>query len=424
MNSDESSRPHRFKENTVESKLSRPLCKAAIFFALANTLFAQTKDGGIYSSGLPNNALSEAEMATGYQLLWNGKDYTGWGAADNACRSCAPGANWAIVTTKGLESGDKHKSLTVDSNMLEVAQAGPSIFTLDSTYRDFDWKMEWAAPVGAAGNAGMAYHFRIDVSTDNNLSSPEYQLSNKEWTSEWTDPTTAAGCNYDMIPLLGQAKNSDNSPSWLRAEGHWNQSRVISFGTRTAHFGNGLRLLEYQMFSAVWQTAYDASKYKPKQGTTGVYNKLHAGSFFVQDHGQAYMKFRNLRVKRLSATENPWAPNSPYLNKAAAAKGDSTLIDTLGFDVALFPTTKLNNPNTIAPRIGAKVSVDGNGLYIVFSESGKYTVTLEDARGITYESHRVQGSQYFLSGRFTNHPQFLTIYNRGERIHQSLIGAK
>lgn len=402
--------------------MGHTILRAAFCTLVATTAFAQTKDGGVYLAGLPNNALTEEEKAGGYQLLWNGKDYTGWGVNDNQCKSCAPGPNWAIVTTKGLESNDTHKSLNPDSNMLEVAKAGPSLFTIDTSFRDFDWKMEWQATVGSAGNAGMLYHYRIDASTDNNLSAPEYQLCNKEWVDEWTALTTTAGCNYDMLPLLAQAKNTDNSPSWLRAEGHWNQSRVISYGTRTAHYGNGLRLMEYQMFSALWQSAYDASKYKAKQGSTGVYNKLHAGSFYIQDHGQAYMKFRNIRVKRL--TQNPWGPSSPYLNKAAAAKGDSTLIDSLSFADALFPTTKAINPYTIAPRIGAKVSVDGNGLYVVFSQPGSYSVTVEDARGITYESHRVQGSQYFLPGRFANQARFLTIYNGGEKIHESLIGAK
>lgn len=407
------------------SIMNRVLSFRRAFIALgltaASVIMGQSVDGGSVVNGLPNNTLTAAEEADGYKLLWNGKDFTGWGVNNPADKGGAPGSNWAIVNLSGLEKGAK-KSLSPDSNMLEVAAAGFSLFTTDNTWGDFDWKMEWQAVVAASGNAGMLYHYRIDASTDNNLSAPEYQLCNKEWTSEWTDPLTTAGCDYDMLPLLPQAKNADRSPSWLRAEGHWNQSRVISFGPRTAHYGNGMRLMEYQMFSAEWTKAYDVSKYKPKQGSSGVYAKLHAGSFYIQDHGQKWMKFRNIRAKRL--TQNPWGPTSPYLNKEASAKGDTSLVDALTFSDDLFPAVTAITPYTIVPKTGTRIVANGDGLSVQFSQPGNYRLTIDDVRGESYLVRKVHGSSFFLPGTFSHRPRILTIWEGDKKIQESVIGVR
>lgn len=404
----------------MKTNLSRILGGAAIFFALTDAGFAQTTDGGIYVSGLPNNALTADESADGYELLWNGKDYTGWALNNSKTNPGAPDAagNWTIVNLKGVESGDTHKSASVDSNMLEVVSAGSSLFTKDATFLNFDWKVEWQATVGAAGNAGLLYYYQIAVSTENNPTAAEYQLQNSQWTDEWKSLLTTAGCNYEMTPLLPSRKNSDNSPNWLRAEGHWNQSRIISYQGHCAHYGNGLRLLEYQKGTSAYQTAFTASKYK----TYTTYPTIHAGSFFLQDHGQPQMKFRNLRVKRL--TSDPWAPTSPYLNKASGK--DSTLLDTLAFDRNLFPKTVSKVPKfMIVPRTAVKITTSSEGLAIEFSEEGNYTVSLEDVRGMRYSIHKVrQASQYFLSGKFSGSPRVLTIWKGDKKISESIIGVK
>ncbi|MEO6095994.1 MAG: hypothetical protein ABIW76_09995, partial [Fibrobacteria bacterium] len=80
--------------------------------AMIGSANAQTVDGGIIVNGLPNNTLTASETEDGYELLWNGKDYTGWALNNNKSNPGAPDAagNWTIVNLKGVESGDKHKS--------------------------------------------------------------------------------------------------------------------------------------------------------------------------------------------------------------------------------------------------------------------------------------------------------------------------
>ncbi len=381
----------------------------------------QSVDGGMVVNGLPNNALTAQEQADGYQLLWNGKDFSGWLLNTSTTNPSPPtaAANWSIVTLKGLESNDTHESTDPDSNILEVASSGASLFTSDSTYLNFDWKMEWQTVVGLQGNSGMLIRYRNSVNTNNNYSAPEYQLCNLEWASEWKTLLTTAGADYDMLPLLPSRRNPDLSPSWCRAEGHWNQSRIISFGAHTAHYGNGLRLMEYQMLTPVWNAAYNASKYKG----LGVYNTVHSGSFYIQDHGEKWMKFRNLRVKRL--TQNPWGPDSPYLNKDSAAIGDSVLIDTLTFADDLFPAATAVSPNTIVPKDATKINATRDGLSILFSEPGDYSLSLEDVRGFRFATYQVHHSNwFFVSGRFSHSPRILTIWKGDKKIQEKIIGVK
>src|ERR1700722_5107583 len=105
--------------------------------------------GCIYVSGLPNNALTTQEQADGYQLLWDGKDYTGWLINSSTTGAAPPSAtNWTIVTDTGYENGARTQSANVDSNVLEVLASGASLFTQDTTFLNFDWKAEWKASVG------------------------------------------------------------------------------------------------------------------------------------------------------------------------------------------------------------------------------------------------------------------------------------
>jgi hypothetical protein len=295
-----------------------------------------------------NNALTPEEITDGYELLWNGMDFTGWLLNNSKTNPGDPTAasNWAIVTTQGLQNPDKHKSADADSNMLEIASSGFSLFTADTTFRDFDLKAEWRGDTGVPILSGLLYHFSISTGTDYDASASQYQICNSHFVQEWKTRLTTAGCLYDMLPLLPERKQPDQSPNWLKAGGgEWNQIRIVSFGGRTAHYGNGLRLLEYRKETPEYDSAYRLSKFK----SWTVHRTVHSGSFLLQDHGQGRTCFRNIRVKRL--TKDPWAADSPYLDRDSAAAGDTALIDTLGWRQNLFPLTTALRP-AAKPSLG------------------------------------------------------------------------
>ncbi len=359
-----------------------------------------------------NNILSAAEKEDGYKLLWDGTSFTGWKSYHLSNVS----GTWSIVHQSGLETTSR-KSVDPDSNILEVNASGQSMFTVDTSFQDFDYKVEWKAVVGLKGNSGLIIHYREAAGEYNGASGPEAQVSNTLWTQEWTAELTAAGCNYEMTPLLKSRKNPDNSPNWVKPDGQWNEFRIISYGKRVAHYGNGKRLLEYQMFSPAWTAAYKASKYNQYPN----YNNLHPGSIYLQNHGEKWMKFRNLRIKKL--TQNPWGSDSPYLNKSSATPTDSTLIDDLALSADLFPNTTRVSPYAIVPK-EARIVSQPQGLSVLFARSGDYSVRLQDLNGVTTLVNNVKGKdQIFLPGRFTR-PRILSVYQAGKQIQSSIVGGK
>src|SRR5690349_5357849 len=100
-----------------------------------------------------NNALTADEFRNGYELLWNGRDYAGWLVNDQRLKPSPPDAfsDWSIVTEAGVESPGAHRSASADSNVLEIARAGVSLFTRDSAFLDFDLKFEWQTPAERSG---------------------------------------------------------------------------------------------------------------------------------------------------------------------------------------------------------------------------------------------------------------------------------
>lgn len=379
---------------------------------LVSTAFSQ-QGGTIVKMG-KNNALTAAENSDGYKLLWNGLDFTGWKSYHLSTVS----GSWAVVNQKGVESGDKHRSADPDSNILEVTASGLSMFTSDTGFRDFDWKVEWQAPATLQGNSGLIIHYREAAGEYNGASGPECQVANDKWTSEWRAELTTAGCDYEMFPLLKTRKNADNSPNWTQPSGQWNQVRIISYGNHVAHYGNGLRLLEYQMFTPAWEAAFQASKYKNYPN----YHDLHPGSIYLQDHGQPQMKFRNIRVKKL--TQNPWGPNSPYLNKTAAAAGDSSLVDNLSFAEDLFPAS-VNTipPYAIMPK-EATITTNKDGVSVLFSQFGDYSLRVQDVKGVTTSKFDIHGADHFFLPVQSAQPRILTVWKGDKKIQESVIGAK
>ncbi len=377
----------------------------------AATASAQTADGGIYVS-LPNNALTPSEAANGYQLLWNGKDWTGW----KSYNTSQPGSNWGIVAMAGQENGAK-KSLSADSNVMEVVGTGESIWTTDTTYQDFDYMVEFQTNADESENGGILYRYSEKANHSNNGSAPEYQVCNSKWTSEWKDPKTTAGSLYLLQPLANSRLNADNSPNWMMTAGKWNQARVICYKGRIAHYGNGLKLLEDNMSTADWKSRFDQSKYSAYP----YFATIHPGSFFLQDHGQPHVKYRNVRVKKL--TQSPWGPGSPYVKTRTAT--DTMLVDTLAFGTALFPSGVNGIGSAFDFGIAPKVRFESgrNGITVFMADADGYDLKLNDLRGAALPLH-AQLSPYglFVTAGSIPTTGVLSVWKNGNRVQGMVLG--
>ena len=401
----------------LRNQLEMTFTRNFLVFSLAAIAgaFSQSTDGGLppVNNG-PNNTLTSAQAADGYQLLWNGRNFTGWKSQGIS----TPATGWVVVNQKGLLSGDIHISADPDSNIIEMktGQSNSDLFTMDTSYRDFDWQCEWKDTTTST-NSGLLYGYLEHVSADYNITAAEYQICNSAW-SEWPgtgiDSLNTAGTDYYMYPLLQSRRVSatNYAPTWCRAMTHWNQSRIIAYKNRVAHYGNGLKLLEYNKFSSDFTDRFNKNKYAGP-----VYPTVHYGSVFIQNHGQPGVKFRNIKIKKL--TQSPWS-SSLYVKTVSP---DTLLRDTLTFGEDLFPTTSAITPYTSGPKIGTQITANSEGLSVRFSLPGNYILLVEDVRGIRYSTHRVHGSdRIFLPGKFSGALRILTIWNGDKEIQRTMIG--
>jgi len=213
------------------------------------------------STGL--NTLTPAETAGGWRLLFDGKTTTGWRGYRKD--TCPPG--WKVV----------------DGALTRVAEAG-DIITLQK-FQDFDLKFDWK--ISKNGNSGVFYHVAEGPDLDNAYrTGPEYQLldnlghpDGKNGRDRWS------GANYAL-----QAPTTDTT----KPVGEWNESRIVIKGPHVEHWLNGVKVVEYELWSDAWKAQVAKSKFHemPRYGLE------KTGYIALQDH-EAEVAFRNIKIKVL-----------------------------------------------------------------------------------------------------------------------------
>ena len=225
------------------------------------------------SCASPQNVLTEAEAADGWELLFDGKtldqwkDYNGdsltqpWHVVDGCIQANGDGSDLSgyIVTKKQYEN-----------------------FILD-----WDWKLSYG------GNSGMLYHvledpyFKVPYVTG-----PEYQLiDNDGWEAE-NAPTKLEewqrlGVDYAMhLP--------DPDSMFVNPQGEWNNSRIVCDNGHVEHWLNGHKILEFDAYTDDWFARKNSGKWE----TAPEYGLARRGVICLQDHGYP-ASFRNLKIKEL-----------------------------------------------------------------------------------------------------------------------------
>ena len=205
-----------------------------------------------------DNALSAAEKADGWKLLFDGKSTAGW----KGFKTAAPDAGWTVKdgalgpdpkTSKDLVSKDNFENFELD----------------------FDWK------ISPKGNSGVIYHV-IPVGDETYQSGPEYQLLDNAHGEK--PPQQAASLFALYAPSMDMTK----------PVGEFNHSRLIVDHGKVQHWLNGMMVTEYDLDSADFKAHVAASKFRQwPQFATG-----KAGAIALQCHGDAVW-FKNLKIKVL-----------------------------------------------------------------------------------------------------------------------------
>ena len=148
-------------------------------------------------------------------------------------------------------------------------------------FGDFELELDWK--IGEAGNSGILY--RGTEEYDHIYwSAPEYQLLDDIKAADNKTRFTCAGAAYALYP---------SPEGHLKPVGEWNSTRIVARGPHIEHWLNGVKLLEYELWSPDWEAKVKSSKFAayPSFGRS---KKGHIG--LQGDHSGA-LAFRNIRVR-------------------------------------------------------------------------------------------------------------------------------
>ncbi len=148
-------------------------------------------------------------------------------------------------------------------------------------FGDFELELEWK--IGEAGNSGIFY--RGTEEYDHIYwSAPEYQLLDDIKGADNKTRLTCAGAAYGLYP----------SPAGnLKRVGEWNTTRIVANGAHVEHWLNGIKLLQYELWSPDWEAKVKASKFAVWPN----FGRAQRGHIALQGDHPGTLAFRNIRIR-------------------------------------------------------------------------------------------------------------------------------
>lgn len=207
------------------------------------------------------NALSPADEAAGWRLLFDGQSLDGW----RSLRGDAEITGWEVV----------------DGCLVRKPGEGAGgDIVADGRFANFELAFEWKVAPGA--NSGVKYRVQSPEGAGSMLG-PEYQVLGDRRSPEGMLPLQSAAALYAVAAPEGKE---------LALTGAFNHSRIVCRGDRIEHWLNGVRVVALEVGSEDWNERLAASKFKNVEG----FATERAGLVGLQDHG-GEVWYRSIRVR-------------------------------------------------------------------------------------------------------------------------------
>jgi hypothetical protein len=225
------------------------------------------------SFGQGLNKLTPKEQKDGWVLLFNGKDFTGW----RQCNGTAIPKNWII------EDGAM-KVFTSEGKKPGEGSGGDIVFG-EKKFKNFEFSIDWKASKMA--NSGIFYDVREVAGQPIYYAAPEVQVLDNVDANDNKIPSHLAGSLYDMIAA---------DPKSVHPAGEWNTIVITVNNGKVTHVQNGVKVVEYELWTPAWDALIANSKFKSFPGFTEGISK--EGFIGLQDHGYPVW-FRNIKIREL-----------------------------------------------------------------------------------------------------------------------------
>jgi hypothetical protein len=216
-------------------------------------------------------------------------------SSQKAARS--PDSAWrALFDGTSLNAWRGYKSQTVpdgwkivDQTLTKNERVG-DLMTRDE-FGDFELELEWK--IGKAGNSGIFYRGIEDAEFGGPpnedriyMTAPEYQLLDDNDAADNKTRLTCAGANYGLYP---------SPPGHLKPVGDWNTARIVARGAHVEHWLNGVKVVDYELWSPDWEAKVKATKFNawPKFG------RAKRGHIGLQGDHEGALSFRNIRIREV-----------------------------------------------------------------------------------------------------------------------------
>jgi hypothetical protein len=225
------------------------------------------------SSAQKFNKLSAKEKKSGWVLLFNGKDFTGW----RQCNGNGMPKNW-IVEENAM------KVFTGEGKKPGQGSGGDIIYA-SKKFRNFELSIDWKT--SEMGNSGIFFNVREVPGKPVYYAAPEVQVLDNEKATDNKIASHLAGSLYDMLPA---------EPKTVKPAGQWNNIVISLRDGKVIHIQNGIKVVEYELWTPEWDEMVANSKFKTFPGfIEGIAKEGYIG---LQDHGYAIW-FRNIKIREL-----------------------------------------------------------------------------------------------------------------------------
>lgn len=233
-----------------------------------------------FSQNNMDNRLTKDEKKLGWELLFDGKTFANWRGLG---RDSVQSDHWKVEN--GMIRKVSNDEVTKKTG--KTPGRGGDLITVD-TFENFELQFDWKINVN--GNSGIKYNVSESFSLLHNLNHSalgfEYQiLDDSADMYKNLKPSQFTGALYDIYP----PKNVYAKPI-----GDFNHSRIVLNGNHGEHWLNGIKVVDYTLGTAEFDSLFQKSKFTGYIG----FEKRRKGHIVITDHYDDSW-YKNIKIRRL-----------------------------------------------------------------------------------------------------------------------------